>query len=52
MTTEEALNHPYLKEFKGTQPEPLFNGVIQIPFNDSNKLSLNDYRDALYQGKI
>ncbi len=52
MTTEEALKHPYLKDFKGTEPEITYNGVIEIPFNDSSKLKIKEYRDALYSGKI
>jgi mitogen-activated protein kinase 15 len=52
MTSDEALNHPYLKDFRGSEPEGTFDGLIQIPFNDSKKLQLKEYRNALYQGKI
>ncbi|CAK56106.1 unnamed protein product (macronuclear) [Paramecium tetraurelia] len=52
LTAEQALDHPYLKDFKQTEPEILLDQYITIPFNDNKKLKLQDYRDALYKGLI
>lgn len=48
MSAEEALDHPYLKDFKGSEPETSISEYIAIPLNDNKKLRMQDYRDALY----
>ena len=48
LTVEQALNHVYLKDFKGTEVELKFNGVISVPMNDNKKFSIREYREALY----
>lgn len=47
-TVEDAINHTYLKDFKGTEAEMKFNGVITVPMNDNKKFSIREYREALY----
>ena len=48
LTVEEALSHSYLKDFKGTEAESNFNGVISVSMNDNKKFSIKEYREALY----
>lgn len=47
-TVDDALGHPYLKDFKGTEPENKFNGIISVAMNDNKKFSIREYREALY----
>jgi mitogen-activated protein kinase 15 len=49
---EDALNHPYLKDFKGTESEPCLQTLITIPLNENKKLTINEYREAIYSGNI
>jgi len=30
LSVEEAMSHPYLKDFKGIEPESDFNGIITV----------------------
>ena len=48
LTVDEAINHVYLKDFKGTENEMKFNGVISVPMNDNKKFTIREYREALY----
>ena len=48
MTVEEALNHRYMKDFKGTEEERDMSSPVTIPFNDNKKYTIKDYREALY----
>ena len=50
LTVEEALNHRFMKDFKGTEEEKVLASVIAIPFNDNRKYTIKDYREALYNG--
>ena len=50
MTVDEALNHRFMKDFKGTEEENVMPDIITIPFNDNRKYTIKDYREALYQG--
>jgi mitogen-activated protein kinase 15 len=52
LSASDALNHPYLKDFKQTELEITLDDCITIPLNDNKKLKLQDYRDALYKGLI
>lgn len=47
-SVNDALSHPYLKDFKGTEEEIKFNGVISVAMNDNKKFSIREYREALY----
>jgi len=48
MTAEEALKHPFVKEFHNPQAEIVCNRQIVLPISDAKKLSLKEYREALY----
>ena len=52
ISAEQALDHPYLKDYKGSESEIELLEAITIPLNDNKKLKLHDYRDALYSGLI
>jgi mitogen-activated protein kinase 15 len=47
-SVEEALKHRYVKEFSCPEEEIVCPGPIRIPINDNRKLSIKDYREALY----
>lgn len=48
MTVEQALNHPYVKEFKNTEDELVRDGPIETFMDDNHKYTVKEYRDALY----
>ncbi|CAD8111786.1 unnamed protein product [Paramecium sonneborni] len=48
MTVEQALNHPYVKEFKGTEDEISRDSAIETFMDDNRKYSVKEYRDNLY----
>ncbi|CAD8212633.1 unnamed protein product [Paramecium octaurelia] len=48
MTVEQALNHPYVKEFKGTEDEISRDSAIETQMDDNHKYSVKEYRDNLY----
>ena len=39
-TVEEALDHPYLKDFHDLSEEICFKGVIRIPVDENTKYSI------------
>lgn len=43
-TVEEALEHPYLRDFHDPQEEISFKGAIRIPVDENTKYSIKDYR--------
>jgi hypothetical protein len=45
---EQALSHPYMKDFVGTEEEILMEGPIRTLMNDNIKYSTSEYRQALY----
>lgn len=49
ITAEEALNHPYVKEFHYPVDEPVCKRPVHIPIDDNIKLSRHEYREALYE---
>lgn len=49
MTVCEVLTHPYFSRFHNEAEEISAPSKIEIPIEDSNKLSLKAYRDALYE---
>ncbi len=49
ITVEEALRHPYLKDFQNPQEELEYNGVIEISIDENTKYSIKEYREALYK---
>ena len=48
-TIDQLLSHPYLKEFKDSEPETTLSKPILLKIDDSTKLNIKDYRDALYK---
>lgn len=48
MTIEEAILHPYLKEFQGTEEEGVKDSIVETLMDDNFKYSVKEYRDALY----
>jgi mitogen-activated protein kinase 15 len=49
LTVEQALNHPYMKDFVGTEEETVMPALIRTFMNDNIKYSTSEYRTALYQ---
>jgi len=52
ITAEEALEHPYLSQFHVPEEEPSFGGVVQVPLDDNEKMSVAAYREELYNSFI
>ena len=48
MTAEEALRHPFVKDFHNAAQEITCSKKIELPISDLTKLSLKEYREALY----
>lgn len=48
LTVDEALKHRYVKDFSCPEEEILCPSWIKIPINDNKKLSIREYREALY----
>ena len=49
ITAEEALQHPYVRQFHNPDDEPSCEKEIKIMIDDDHKYSINDYRETLYQ---
>mmetsp|Transcript_22159 Transcript_22159/g.47005 ORF Transcript_22159/g.47005 Transcript_22159/m.47005 type:complete len:367 (-) Transcript_22159:453-1553(-) len=47
LTVEQALAHPYMKEFR-TGAEVRCPGILTIPIDDDHKFTVSDYREKLY----
>jgi mitogen-activated protein kinase 15 len=52
ITAEQALEHPYVEQFHDAASEPACEFIIQIAISDDQKLSIKEYRDALYKDVI
>ena len=48
LTAEQALKHPFVKQFHNPEEEIVCDKIIRLPISDAKKLSLKEYRDALY----
>ncbi|EAS03289.2 extracellular response kinase (macronuclear) [Tetrahymena thermophila SB210] len=48
ITAEQALSHPYVRQFHNPNDEPVCGRIIQIPLDDNKKYSMRFYRDKLY----
>ena len=48
LTAEEALEHPYVADFHSPDEEILCDHKIDIPLDDDNKFSKEEYRQKLY----
>ncbi|XP_973435.2 mitogen-activated protein kinase 15 [Tribolium castaneum] len=49
LTAEEALEHDYVSQFRNPDEEIVLPHDIVIPFNDDVRLSVEDYRNKLYE---
>merc|ERR1711879_645052 len=49
ITTEGALNHPYVTAFHNEEEELTCDKVIKISIDDDHKYSISEYRNVLYQ---
>ena len=48
ISIEEALNHPFVAQFRDPQKEISLSKPLKVPIDDNKKLSVKDYREALY----
>ena len=48
-TAEEALNHPFVAKFRKQAEEASLTYDIVPPVDDDVQLSVNEYRDKLYE---
>ena len=48
LTAEEALEHPYVADFHNPEEEILCDHKIDVPLDDDNKFSKEEYRQKLY----
>lgn len=51
-TIEEALAHPFVAQFREEKSELSLGYPIKIPIDDNQKLSIKEYREALYNDII
>lgn len=49
LTAEEALEHGYVSKFHDPNQEIILCSNVVIPFNDDVRLSVDDYRNKLYE---
>jgi len=48
LSAQEALRHPYVLQFHNPEDEFECDRPIRIPIDDNTKLTVQDYRDRLY----
>lgn len=48
LNVQEALEHPYLKQFHNDSSEPTCERRIEIPIDDNKKFSIREYRQKIY----
>ena len=48
LTAEEALEHPYVADFHNLEEEIICDHKIEIPLDDNNKFTKEEYRLKLY----
>lgn len=48
ISVEEALKHPFVEQFHSPKDEKRSNKIIEIPISDQKKLTIREYREALY----
>lgn len=49
LTAERALEHEYVSRFHDPQQEIVMQSTVTIPINDDVRLSVDDYRNKLYE---
>lgn len=48
MTIDEALRHPFVKQFANVAEEKVLDKMITIPMDENTKFTIKDYREMLY----
>ena len=48
MTIDEALRHPFVKQFANVSEEKVLDKMITIPMDENTKFTIKDYREMLY----
>ena len=48
LTAEEALEHPYVADFHNIEEEIVSDHKIEVPLDDNNKFTKEEYRQKLY----
>jgi mitogen-activated protein kinase 15 len=49
LTVQQALEHPFLRDFHTTEEEVCFPYTVRIPLDDNQKFSAKEYRDKIYK---
>ncbi|KAM3131666.1 Protein kinase domain [Paramecium bursaria] len=49
LSVEDALKHPYMREFHNPKEEETFKGQMQLQLKDDKQYPINTYRDLLYK---
>uniref|UniRef100_A0A4W3GJW3 Mitogen-activated protein kinase 15 n=1 Tax=Callorhinchus milii TaxID=7868 RepID=A0A4W3GJW3_CALMI len=49
LTSEEALEHPYVSKFHNPAKEPALTRDVLLPVDDDTQLSVAEYRNKLYE---
>ena len=52
MSVDEALAHPFVAQFREEKTELVLDYPIKTPIDDNQKLSIKEYREALYSDII
>merc|ERR1712100_971061 len=48
ISAKDGLRHPYVIQFHNPEDEPSCDRAIRIPIDDNTKLTVQDYRERLY----
>merc|ERR1719262_1215251 len=48
VSAQDALRHPYVVQFHSPEDEIDWDRTIRIPIDDNTKLTVQDYRERLY----
>lgn len=48
LTIEEALEHPFLENFRDSDDYQVLNKVVEIPIDENTRFSTSVYQEALY----
>jgi mitogen-activated protein kinase 15 len=45
----KCIEHPFVSEFRDLESETVYEGDLVIPFDDNVKLTVDDYRNQIYE---
>jgi mitogen-activated protein kinase 15 len=48
LTIEEALEHPFLENFRESEEYQVLNKIVEIPIDENTRFSTSVYQEALY----